>query len=120
MQRQFRNEFYKPKLEETLLTLGLDSNKEEDFDAIIATSMVLNDAMWAVYDEIDAYSAVPTTTEQLDSEIAKRNGLKGVLETHIRTTLEKLGGPSETADLSMMIMARKKPNYELVKSLLEK
>lgn len=120
MQRQFKNEFFTPKLQETLNTLGLDPNKETDFDGIMAASMVLDDALWSVYDEIDSYSAIPTSMDQLDAEIEKRSGLKSVLETYTRTTLEKLGSTSETPDLSMMILARKKPNYELVKSLLEK
>lgn len=120
MQRQFSNEFFTPKLKETLNTLGLDPNNEGDFDGIIAASVVLNDALWSVYDEIDSHSAILTSTQQLNTEIEKRSGLKSILETHVRTSLESLDQSGTPADLSAMVMARKKPQYELVKSLLEK
>ena len=120
MQRQFKNEFFTPKLQEALNVLGLDPNTESDFDGVIATSMILNDALWQVYDEIDAYSTIPTTTDQLDAEIQKREGVGEVLKTHVRTVLEIIGGMETPQDVATMILVRKKPNYELVKRLLEK
>jgi 2-hydroxy-3-keto-5-methylthiopentenyl-1-phosphate phosphatase len=120
MQRQFKNEFFTPKLQETLKVLGLDPNKETDFDGIIATSMILNDALWQVHDEIDSQSEVSTTTEMLESEIQKREGVAQILKNYVRTTLEILGRVETPTDVATMILVRKKPQYELVKSLLEK